>query len=294
MDAALRWLAAATPGSAELLRLMDATAIPGGHCVITAKRPDLAGWAGYGSCPSHSRWYWGAKLLIIGTCDGTITGFSLANPELHGEREQARTTLEHQPANRTTRTGASGASGPAGSSVARRRLARAAACAVDPGSVHRIGRLGVCACGAGCPSGSGGLSSTHRDGPDPDPERVPHGGDPGIHAKTAQAQAQALDLGLRIHHFCAAVDQHAPPGLGLLVIVIGLECGAILPLGRSGLRPVSRAEDHVLAIYDVVHRQDHHLAVRDEADPPYRDGGQQPQALIKRQYLKPCVIGRIP
>jgi hypothetical protein len=100
MEAALRWLAEATPGSSELLRLMDATPVPCGHSVITAKRSDLAGWAGYGYCPSHSRWYWGSKLLIICTCEGTVTGFSLANPKLHGEREQARKTLEHQPANR--------------------------------------------------------------------------------------------------------------------------------------------------------------------------------------------------
>jgi hypothetical protein len=100
MEAALRWLAQATPGSAELLRLMDATPVPCGHSVITAKRSDLAGWAGYGYCPSHSRWYWGAKLLIICTCDGTITGFGLANPKLSGEREQARQMLSDQPANR--------------------------------------------------------------------------------------------------------------------------------------------------------------------------------------------------
>jgi hypothetical protein len=100
MEAALRWLAAATVGSAELLRLMDATPVPCGHSVITAKRSDLYGYAGYGYCPSHSRWYWGSKLLIICTCDGTITGFSLANPKLYGERQQARQTLERQPANR--------------------------------------------------------------------------------------------------------------------------------------------------------------------------------------------------
>ena len=39
-------------------------------------------------------------MLIICTCDGTVTGFSLANPKLHGERDQARQTLERQPANR--------------------------------------------------------------------------------------------------------------------------------------------------------------------------------------------------
>jgi len=34
------------------------------------------------------------------TCDGTVTGFALANPKLFGEREQARQMLERQPANR--------------------------------------------------------------------------------------------------------------------------------------------------------------------------------------------------
>ena len=100
MEAALRWLADQTPGTAEMLRLMDATPIPCGHSVITARRSDLFGWAGYGYCPSHSRWYWGSKLLLIVTCDGTVTGFCLANPKLHGEREQARQMLERQPANR--------------------------------------------------------------------------------------------------------------------------------------------------------------------------------------------------
>ena len=100
MEAALRWLADHTPGSAEMLRLMDATPVPCGQSAVTAKRSDLYGWAGYGYCPSHSRWYWGAKLLLICTCDGTVTGFGLANPKLFGEREQARQTLKDQPANR--------------------------------------------------------------------------------------------------------------------------------------------------------------------------------------------------
>ena len=34
------------------------------------------------------------------TCDGTVTGFGLANPKLYGEREQARAMLENQPASR--------------------------------------------------------------------------------------------------------------------------------------------------------------------------------------------------
>jgi hypothetical protein len=100
MEAALRWLAGATPAAAELLRLMDATPVPCGTSAVTARRSDLFGHAGYGYCPSHSRWYWGAKLLVICTCDGTVTGFSLANPKLAGERDQARQTLQGQPANR--------------------------------------------------------------------------------------------------------------------------------------------------------------------------------------------------
>jgi hypothetical protein len=99
-EAALRHLAGATPAAAEQLRLMDATPVPCGTSALTARRSDLFGHAGYGYCPSHSRWYWGAKLLIICTCDGTVTGFSLANPKLHGERDQARQTLRDQPANR--------------------------------------------------------------------------------------------------------------------------------------------------------------------------------------------------
>jgi hypothetical protein len=100
MEAALRWLADATPATAELLRLMDATPVPCGQSVTTAKRSNLYGYAGYGYCPGHSRFYWGAKLLLICTCDGTVTGFGLANPKLYGEREQARQVLKDQPANR--------------------------------------------------------------------------------------------------------------------------------------------------------------------------------------------------
>ncbi|MGH3597240.1 MAG: IS982 family transposase [Mycobacterium sp.] len=103
MEAALRWIAAATPGSAELLRLMDGTPVPCGQSVVTAKRSDLAGYAGYGYCASHSRFYWGAKLLLIIACDGTVTGFALANPKLDGERETVRVMLEKQPANRPAR-----------------------------------------------------------------------------------------------------------------------------------------------------------------------------------------------
>jgi len=100
MEAALRWLADHTPASAELLRLLDATPIACGQSVVTARRSNLFGYAGYGYCPSHSRWYWGPKLMLLCTCEGTVTGFGLANPKLYGERDQARRMLTGQPANR--------------------------------------------------------------------------------------------------------------------------------------------------------------------------------------------------
>jgi len=100
MEAALRWLADNTPGSAERLRLLDGTPVPCGQSTVTAKRSGLFGYAGYGYEPAHSRYYWGAKLLLICTADGTVTGFGLANPKLWGEREAIRQLLTHQPANR--------------------------------------------------------------------------------------------------------------------------------------------------------------------------------------------------
>ena len=70
MEAALRWLADATPATAELLRLMDATPVPCGASAITAKRSDLYGYAGYGYCASHSRWYWGASSCCCAPAKG--------------------------------------------------------------------------------------------------------------------------------------------------------------------------------------------------------------------------------
>ena len=100
MEAALRWLADHTPASAELLRLLDGTPVGCGQSRTTAKRSGLFGYAGYGYEPSHSRYYWGVKLLLLVTAEGTITGFALANPKLLGERQAVRQLLVRQPANR--------------------------------------------------------------------------------------------------------------------------------------------------------------------------------------------------
>ena len=54
-EAAPRWLADATPATAEHPRLMDATPVPCGTSAVTAKHSGLFGHAGHGYCPSHSR-----------------------------------------------------------------------------------------------------------------------------------------------------------------------------------------------------------------------------------------------
>lgn len=95
MEAALRWLAKRTPSSAELLRLMDGTAVRCGASRATAVRSGLAGVAGYGHDASHHCFFWGAKLMLAVTADGLITAFGLASPQLAGEREQALAMLGH-------------------------------------------------------------------------------------------------------------------------------------------------------------------------------------------------------
>jgi hypothetical protein len=100
LQAALRWLADHTPATAERLRLVDGTPVVCGRSRATATRSDLAGWAGYGRDPSHHCFYWGARLLLVATPEGTVTGFGLANPKLVGEREAVVRLLQQVPANR--------------------------------------------------------------------------------------------------------------------------------------------------------------------------------------------------
>jgi hypothetical protein len=89
MEAALRWLADATPGTAELVRLMDATPVPCGRSVITARRSDLAGWAGYGHCPSPQRRNEGGLLPLVGS--PTSEPVRRCGPELpHNSAETRR------------------------------------------------------------------------------------------------------------------------------------------------------------------------------------------------------------
>jgi hypothetical protein len=44
---------------------------------LPGQRSDLAGWASYGWCASHSRWFWGLRLHLVGTLHGLPILFAL-------------------------------------------------------------------------------------------------------------------------------------------------------------------------------------------------------------------------
>jgi hypothetical protein len=69
--------------------LLDSTPVPCGTSRPTAQRSDLAGWAGYGYCASHSRFFWCLRLYLICTPAGMPILWALANPKI-GEREVLR------------------------------------------------------------------------------------------------------------------------------------------------------------------------------------------------------------
>src|SRR5690348_16044040 len=82
------------PVVADDLRLLDATPVPCGASRQTVQRSELAGWANYGYCAAHSRWYWGLKLYLITTPDGIPVTWCPASPKI-GEREVAAELLAH-------------------------------------------------------------------------------------------------------------------------------------------------------------------------------------------------------
>ena len=55
----------------------DSTPVECGRSRETARRSQLAGWAEYGYCASHSRYFWGLRLHLLTTVHGLPIGFAL-------------------------------------------------------------------------------------------------------------------------------------------------------------------------------------------------------------------------
>src|SRR6266567_2522377 len=93
LAAVLDHLARQSPSWYDPVRLVDATPVPCGASRETVKRSELAGWAAYGYCASHSRYFWGLRLYLLCAPDGMPVYFALA-PANDGEREVAAAMLE--------------------------------------------------------------------------------------------------------------------------------------------------------------------------------------------------------
>ena len=76
------------PRSTDDLWVADSTPVECGRSRETAKRSDLAGWAEYGYCASHSRYFWGLRLHLLCTPCGLPVAFALT-----GAKADERHTL---------------------------------------------------------------------------------------------------------------------------------------------------------------------------------------------------------
>jgi hypothetical protein len=85
----IRVLAADASVWADDVWVVDSTPVECGRSRETARRSDLAGWAQYGYCASHSRWFWGLRLHLVCTLEGLPVAFALA-----GAKADERDVLE--------------------------------------------------------------------------------------------------------------------------------------------------------------------------------------------------------
>jgi hypothetical protein len=82
----IRVLAASAAVWTDDVWVVDSTPVECGRSRDTARRSDLAGWAEYGYCASHSRYFWGLRLHLVCTLQGLPVAFALAGAKAD-ERE---------------------------------------------------------------------------------------------------------------------------------------------------------------------------------------------------------------
>ena len=84
----IRMLAMDTSLWSDDVWVVDSTPVQCGCSRETVKRSDAAGWAEYGYCASHSRYFWGLRLHLVCTLTGLPVMFALA-----GAKADERETL---------------------------------------------------------------------------------------------------------------------------------------------------------------------------------------------------------
>ena len=76
--------------------IVDSTPVECARSRPAARRSELAGWAGYGYCASHSRFFRGLRLHLICTPAGLPVTRALASPKID-DRQALTAILEHDP-----------------------------------------------------------------------------------------------------------------------------------------------------------------------------------------------------
>lgn len=89
----IRMLAMDTSLWSDDVWVVDSTPVQCGCSRETVKRSDAAGWAEYGYCASHSRYFWGLRLHLVCTLTGLPVMFALAGAKAD-ERETLLGMLE--------------------------------------------------------------------------------------------------------------------------------------------------------------------------------------------------------
>jgi hypothetical protein len=100
----IRVLAASTTLWTDDVWVVDSTPVECGRSRETARRSDLAGWAEYGYCASHSRWFWGLRLHLVCTLHGLPVAFALTGAKAD-EREVLLAMFTAEPGLVTSRPG---------------------------------------------------------------------------------------------------------------------------------------------------------------------------------------------
>lgn len=91
-----RLLAVGTTLWTDDVWVVDSTSVECGRSRETARRSGLAGWAQYGYCASHSRFFWGLRLHLVCTLHGLPVAFALTGAKAD-ERETLLGMFEVEP-----------------------------------------------------------------------------------------------------------------------------------------------------------------------------------------------------
>jgi hypothetical protein len=89
-----RVLACSTSLWGDDVWVVDSTPVECARSRETVRRSDLAGWAEYGYCASHSRWFWGLRLHLVTTLHGLPAGYALTGAKAD-ERQVLLAVLGH-------------------------------------------------------------------------------------------------------------------------------------------------------------------------------------------------------